>query len=1077
MSKISININGVEIITTEDKNILQAALDNHIQVPHLCYDERMEAYGGCGLCVVEIEGLPKLARACATPVKQGMVIKTHTKRTEATRKTALELLVSDHRGDCRPPCMMACPSHTDVQGYSGLIANGEYKEAVKLIKKDLPIPACIGRVCPHPCETDCRRNSVEKPVSIAALKTFAADYDLFDPREETYRATILPPTGKSVAIVGAGPAGLTAAYYLSEKGHGVTVYDAMDKPGGMMRYGIPQYRLPKHVIDAEVALIEDMGVQFKYQTKIGEDLTLPYLQKAYDAVFLAVGAWESSSMRCQGEEAEGVIGGIDFLRKVTQNEPLKLDDTVLVVGGGNTAMDVARTCVRLGVKEVRIVYRRTEDEMPAERIEIEEAKEEGVQFSFLSAPIRVIEEDGKAVGLLCQKMKLGEPDESGRRRPEAIEGQVETLHSTTIIAAIGQNVTLGNIHVQTTKWGTIQVNEGTFETNLPKVFAGGDAVTGPKIAIQAVADGKNASKVIHSYLEGQIIPHHEPIIVRQKDLTEDDFKQYQNEVRMPLIYLEPEIRKHSFQEVVTYYTEAMARKEGSRCLECGCKDYFECQLIHYVEKDKIDTDKNLGVNHKRYEPQTHPFVERNPDKCIQCGLCVRTCDEFMGITALGLVDRGFDAVIAPEFNQKLEETECISCGQCIDVCPVGALQEKIRTHKEIPLDLEKTEGICQMCSLGCHLNYQHNGDLVYKVTPNRDKDEGVLCQKGKFDFDIINLLDRIKVPTQKFNGKHIPIRQEEVVPLFASKLKSTKYAKGDNRIGFIVSQQLTNEDYEMIAKIAHSLGTQYLGSKDVKHQEVTSTIKFEELPNTELIITVGEVYESFAPMGVKIKNLGVPYISLSEKGTRLDQFTKQALQVDSLESLLESWLNAIENNNKNQEDMASEVLKPLITQYHGAKKVAFVVDENTVTEKAQRLIYNIAELTGQLNAVHGGLLMLKKQANAQGAINAGFVFPASDLIDKAKKGLINTLVVIGEEIDREGLEVLDYCIAMNAFSNETTKNAHMVLPLYLISESSGHLTRTDGKVQGTNQILPSKSDFNHSEFFKEVYFALNPNQS
>ena len=420
MPKVRINIDGKEIQTTDDKNILQAALDNNINIPHLCYDERMEAYGGCGLCVVEVEGIPKLVRSCATPVKDGMVISTSTERTKATRKTALNLLVSDHRGDCRAPCVMACPAHTDVQGYVGLIANGQYKESVKLLKEQLPLPACIGRVCPHPCEDACRRNLVDKPVAIANLKSFVADVDLFDDAEEPYRPQIKESTGKRIAIIGAGPAGLSAAYFLATEGNKVEIFEAMDKPGGMLRYGIPQYRLPKHVVDKEVELIENLGVKINYNTKLGDDITVKYLQKNFDASFLAIGAWKSSGMRCEGENLEGVLGGIDFLRQVTQNEEVELGDKVVVVGGGNTAMDVARTCVRLGVKEVRIVYRRTEEQMPADKLEIKEAKEEGVIFSFLASPVQVIDNGGKASGVRCHKMKLGKPDASGRRRPEPI---------------------------------------------------------------------------------------------------------------------------------------------------------------------------------------------------------------------------------------------------------------------------------------------------------------------------------------------------------------------------------------------------------------------------------------------------------------------------------------------------------------------------------------------------------------------------------------------------------------------------------------------------------------------------------
>ena len=295
MDNLKININGKEVNAVRGQTILEVARQNGIEIPTLCYDERLKSYGGCGLCVVETAGSTKLFRSCATQVAPGMVISTDSPRVRESRKLTLELLLSDHNGDCRGPCVNACPAHLDVQGYVGLIANKQYREALALIKESMPIPASIGRVCPHPCETACRRQLVEEPISIAQLKYFAADKDLESP--EPYLPEKALPTGKNVAIVGAGPAGLTAAYFLARAGHGVTVYDAMPQGGGMLRYGIPEYRLPKAVLDQEIELIEKMGVEFIYNTRVGVDISLDYLKEIYDAVFLGIGAWVSSSIR------------------------------------------------------------------------------------------------------------------------------------------------------------------------------------------------------------------------------------------------------------------------------------------------------------------------------------------------------------------------------------------------------------------------------------------------------------------------------------------------------------------------------------------------------------------------------------------------------------------------------------------------------------------------------------------------------------------------------------------------------------------------------------------------------------
>jgi len=312
LGNLSVNIDGYDLEAYSGETILDVAKRNNIQIPTLCNDKRVLPYGSCGLCVVEIQGNPKLIRACSTEVMNGMIIKTKTDRVIASRKLALELLLSDHKGDCRPPCNLACPGQTDCQEYVGLIANGEYIEATKVIKSKLPLPSSIGRVCPHPCEENCRRKNVEQPISICRLKAFAADHDLFS--DSPYIPEFNDRLDKDIAIIGGGPGGLTAAYYLIQNVSNVTIYDAMPQMGGMLRYGIPEYRLPKEIVDREVKIIQNMGVKFVNNVKIGRDVKFEDLKNNHDAVIIAIGAWESTTLNCPGEDANGVIGGIDFLR-------------------------------------------------------------------------------------------------------------------------------------------------------------------------------------------------------------------------------------------------------------------------------------------------------------------------------------------------------------------------------------------------------------------------------------------------------------------------------------------------------------------------------------------------------------------------------------------------------------------------------------------------------------------------------------------------------------------------------------------------------------------------------------------
>ncbi|MBP7278575.1 MAG: FAD-dependent oxidoreductase, partial [Sedimentibacter sp.] len=797
MALVKLNINGKELTAEAGKTVLEAALENGIEIPHLCFDERLEVYAGCGLCIVEIEGQPKIARACATPVSDGLVVRSDTQKVIEARNNALNLLVSQHIGDCKAPCTLNCPANTDVQGYVGLVANKQYIESLKLIKEKLPLPACIGRVCPHPCEKACRRQYVEEPVSIACIKTFAADYDLNT--GNPYIPELKPATGKKVAVVGAGPAGLSAAYYLLADGHEVDIFEAMPKPGGMLRYGIPEYRLPKNVVDAEVAIIEKMGANFNYGVKVGEDISLEYLQNKYDAVFLGIGAWKSSPMRCEGENTPGVLGGIDFLIKVAENKPVKIGEKVIVVGGGNTAMDVARTSIRLGAKEVRVVYRRSEEQMPAEEIEIKEAKEEGVIFSFLSAPSLVLSDGEKVTGLKCEKMVLGEKDASGRQSPLPT-GEFVEFEADTIIAAIGQEVDCGKINVGQGKKKNIVINEGTFETNLKGVFAGGDAATGPKIAIDAVAQGGRAAAVISSYLAGEMIPYkNQPLVYTE--VTKEDYKDEERTPRVPHRTVEPEIRKHNFQPILPTMTEEEAIREGQRCLECGCKDYFECQLVDYIKKFEVDTKKYHAENEKKFKETDHPFISQNVDKCVLCGLCVRACDEVVGASALGFVERGNATFIAPAFEQELKVTSCISCGQCIDVCPVGAWLDRRGNMKEIPLDLTQTKSVCGYCSVGCEVVYEHKDNMVYLASSPKENEIPV-CGKGKFGIEHINDENRILQPKVKVKGKYEPIELSVALYETAKRLRSIQNMYGDDQVAFVVSPKLTNEEFKYIKAVA-----------------------------------------------------------------------------------------------------------------------------------------------------------------------------------------------------------------------------------------------------------------------------------
>ncbi len=673
MSEIKITINGKECVGCKGQTILEIAENNGIFIPTLCHLATVKHYGACGVCVVEASNSPKLMRSCSTMAADGMVLNTESTRCVQARKIALELLMSDHDGDCKGPCHLACPAHTDVQAYIKAIAQGNDKEAVRLIKEKISLPASIGRVCPHPCENDCRRQFVESPLSIAYLKAFTADKDLAS--DDPFKPTVAAATGKSIAVIGGGPAGLNAAFQLAIKGHAVTVYDMMPEMGGMLRYGIPEYRLPKAVLAQEIAAIAALGVELKNNVKIGQDITLETLRSQNDAVLVAVGAWKSTGVGCEGDKLEGVLGGIDVLREVNLGGRPDLGKNVAVVGGGNVAMDACRTAVRLGAENVYVIYRRTRAEAPAEDLEIEEALEEGVDFKWLTNPAEIIGENGKVVAIKLQVMELGEPDASGRRSPVPVEGKFETLAVDTVISAIGQKCALEGFEaLELTRKGTIVADEAVCTTNLEGVFAAGDATNrGPSIAVRAIGESNDAADAIDAYLKGLPMVKAVPFYSKRDPKT-IDFSGYEKKARAEMSCKDPGYRKGNFDAVINGFTDEQARAEAMRCLECGCHDFEDCKLIKHANLYEIHPERFEGKKRMTASETKLVSIERNQGKCILCGLCVRVCDEVAGKGLLGLVGRGFGTEVKPEFRGTDAIAGCASCLKYAYACPTGALK-------------------------------------------------------------------------------------------------------------------------------------------------------------------------------------------------------------------------------------------------------------------------------------------------------------------------------------------------------------------------------------------------------------------
>ncbi len=1064
MDKFRLNINGKEVTGVPGQTILEVARENDIFIPTLCFDERTRIYGSCGICMCEVEGNPKLCKACATVIAPGMVVRTNTERVIESRKTNLELLLTNHTGDCRPPCVLACPAGTDCQGYVGLIANGEYEAANELVKDKIPLPASLGRVCPHPCEEDCRRGLIDEPIAIQSLKRFASDVDRAG---EKYIPECDPDTGKSVAIIGGGPLGLSAAYFLRQKGHDVTIFESMPKAGGMLRYGIPEYRLPKAVLDDEIDTIEQMGAEIVTNTKIGIDVPFEAIREEFDAVLLGIGAWISTGVGCPGEDADGVIGGIDFLRRVVRNEPIQLGEKVAIVGGGNTAMDACRTAVRLGAKEVYNIYRRTKDEMPADMVEIEEAEEEGVIFKNLTNPLEIVkDENGHIKEVVLQCMELGEPDESGRRRPVPIEGKTETIALDNMILAIGQAVDASIFDCDKTRKGAIAYDKETFMTSMPGVFAGGDCGNDKiSIAVEAIADAKKAADVIDAYLDGETVKYEKPYYVTRDDITEKTFEDRERMCRPEIPQLSAEERKGNFSEVIPDgFTAEQAENEASRCLECGCHDYFECKLIDLAHQYDVEPERFAGDKNTIEYEDDHPFIVRDPNKCILCGLCVRVCDEVMGIGALGLVHRGFDTVVKPNMEKPLIESGCVSCGQCVSVCPTGALQERTTMIKEVPVDTDVTDTICSYCSVGCALKLESYGDMLIKANPDKEGpvNAGLACGKGKWGFDCAMLEDKLETPLIRDNGELKETTSYDAVVRVAKQAQAVGTKYGKDAIGVAISDRYTNEEAYAIKKMAEVIGAKVFcmnarqsGLEDVIGLNASPNT-IDELLSTNYILAVGYNKVDNPVIELKIKQASeagakVALINPADYPQRMHNLSAE-VYADDL-GFLKQIAKAIVDSGKGADiegyeafaaslaDVAvSDEAKAIADDYMAAKKAMIVFNQNLVSVDTARLIADIAVLSGHIGGPRDGILQVKAKNNSQGLVDLGITDGA-----EALEG-IKALIVFGEEADID-TDALDFLAVCDTHVTSLGAKADVVIPGTGFASTTGTYTNTERRLQ------------------------------
>lgn len=494
------------------------------------------------------------------------------------------------------PCKNACPLGNDIPRILSLVSEGRYEDAWRLFRETSPLPGVCGRVCYHPCESFCNRKNLDEALSIASLERFVADacFDLEDQIPER------PRRSEKIAIVGSGPAGLTCAYFLARDGYAVTVFEAASQPGGMLRLGIPPYRLPREVLDREIALIARWGVEFRTNTKIGQDISLEKLWEQHDAVFIATGAHQSRALNIPGEEF--ALTGLEFLKAVNAGKTVNIGKRVLVIGGGNTAMDCARTALRLGAQPV-IVYRRTREEMPAIAEEIEEAEHEGAQFEFLAAPVAIHNLNGR-LEVQCIRMKLGEPDASGRRRPVPIPGSDFVLRTDAVLKAVGEEPDLSFLAER------LETSEGIVLTRSmlerAGVFLGGDAQTGPSTVAQAMRSGKEAAQAIQRFLRGE----RKPKAVKLEEALRVNFTYFTHAPRVPTPQLPVSERISNFAETKRAISAEQARAEAQRCFSCGVCNQCDNCWVFCPDAAIVRVNGSYEVNY---------------DFCKGCGVCAEEC--------------------------------------------------------------------------------------------------------------------------------------------------------------------------------------------------------------------------------------------------------------------------------------------------------------------------------------------------------------------------------------------------------------------------------------------------------------------
>ena len=1124
MPSVTVKINGREIAADNSQTILQVARANGIQIPTLCYDPRLSPYGSCLVCVVEVRSANRLLMSCTTPVAQGMEIWTESEPAVRARRAALEMLLSNHYADCRGPCFLQCPANVDVQGYLAFANAGMYREALALIRETNPLPLACGRVCVRYCEANCRRNDVDSPAAINFMKRYVADLEY----DNLPRPAAVPTTGKKVAVIGGGPAGLTCGYFLATKGHAVTIFDKQPKLGGMLRYGIPEYRLPEAVLDKEIDYLLAHGIETRTNVRLGHDFRLDDLkEQGFDAIYVALGSWIAKGMGIENETHPNILSGIAFLEGVKRNGPPRLSGTVAVVGGGNTAIDASRTALRCGAEKVAILYRRTETEMPADEVEVKDARDEGVDIRFLIAPKRAVVAGGRLVGLECFRMELGEPDASGRRRPIQVKGSEFLFACDWAVSAIGQepdlqgleNATLGPIAV--TKWKSIQADPETFQTSVPGVFAGGDAMTGPQAAIDAIGGARKAAWVIDRYLAtGKVEKFQAGFFSKRTALAPLDasfFAQFEKSARESMPKLDGRERTRLWDEVDLGVSVRQVQHETSRCLSCGCASVFDCDLKVLSGNYDARQEHYVGRLKKHKLDDRHPYILLDSNKCILCGRCVRYCGDVIGVHALGFINRGYETVVKPALDKPLRETTCVTCGNCIEVCPTGAITFKANLDKPGPFRTTPARSVCSFCGVGCEIDVNHTGRDYFFVTakPADQYTEGELCAKGRFGTAYVGSRERLYACTVKNRGR---VDMPEAARALHAGLAGIRERHGADAMLFLASPRVSSEAAWLFASLARGYGSSFVfPAEDLRRRALPdvrglsgyniSTAKQSDVAGAgTVVVTVGRDVCAYNPVfGWALHRApqnGVTWVHVGPVPAAWRRSVHVHVDCPDGEeaAALSAMCGIIAAQGLHDAESLAPVANAAAFLSHGfarpmrgaadaaglvadgTKKVVIAINQDAAVGSDHADLCwaaDLALLTGRTGGEKGGLLVVKNDANGQGVqdvlYDGGFATRAGLAQAKAqlRSGKIKAVVFLG--VDPMGLADLDadldraeFTAAIDIFPSGATARADVVVPLTPLQEEDGSVVSFDGRISAFKKVFRPLAGFNSVEFLAEA---------